>query len=101
MRWHFCFLVLVLFVITGCSECDNPKHGQCEVVGQITDFQIAMAGTGIGIGSQIYKEATIILEDGTKFVTDNPDIIDNLQTGSYYMKCVPCYGTGWYYNVQR
>ena len=93
-------LVAILFLV-GCSlgECTNLNYGRCDVVGKIVDFDIEMAGTGIGIGAQLHQKATVTLENGKKFVIDEDNLINELSTDSYYMKCGECYGTGYYYDI--
>jgi len=88
--------IIALLLSSGCG-CSNPLVGQCEAVGTIVDFDLDITGTGIGAGSQVWKYATVTLDNGDKFIESNyyaggVDIVDDIAVGKTYYLCQPCYG---------
>lgn len=76
------------------GECTQPHANECVRVDFVKDFDIAMAGTGIGIGSQVHTMATIEYESGEKEVITSKSTINKLYRGASLYQCLACYGDG-------
>lgn len=96
-------LIILCLALGGCylDECTNPHYGTCNVISKIVDFDIDIAGTGIGPGAQVHYIATVELENGDKFTMTDEWEIRSLERGKYYVKCGDCYGTGFHYTIEE
>ena len=85
-----------------CKKCGTElKREEIRGIITLTDFEIEMAGTGIGAGAQLHQKAVVTLDNDKKIIINDDTDINNLETGSIYVRCGCCYGDSCYYNEVR
>ena len=90
-------LGLCIFLI-GC-DCSNPNVGQCEEISKIKNFEVDMAGTGIGAGAQLHYMVEIDLENGQNIVKTYHDRMPDIYIGQKYSRCGAC-SQGYYERLE-